>query len=86
VPPHVKAARLADEQYQLKGKALRYQNKGWISYIISINGPEPLEFNASAIDYEHYVEKQIRPIAEGILPFIGLSFSNISSSQLDLFL
>ena len=86
VPPHVKAARLADEQYQLKGKALRYQNKGWISYIISINGPEPLEFNVSAIDYEHYVEKQIRPIAEGILPFIGLSFSNISSSQLDLFL
>lgn len=86
VPPHVKAARLADEQYQHKGKAPRYQNKGWISYIISINGPEPLEFNASAIDYEHYVEKQIRPIAEGILPFIGLSFNNISSSQLDLFL
>ena len=86
VPPHVKAARLADQQYQNKGKSLRYQNKGWISYIITVNGPEPLDFMHSAIDYEHYIEKQIKPIAEGILPFIGLSFSNISSSQLDLFL
>lgn len=85
VPPHVRAARLADEQYRAKGKTPRYQNKGWISYIITINGPEPLEFVRSAIDYAHYIDKQIQPIAEGILPFIGLSFSNISSSQLDLF-
>lgn len=85
VPPHVKAARLADDQYQTLGKTLRYQNKGWISYIITINGPEPAEFIHSAIDYEHYIEKQIRPIAEGILPFIGLSFSEITSNQLTLF-
>ena len=85
VPPHVRAARLADEQYVALGKSARYQNKGWISYIITVNGPEPVEFLRSTIDYAHYIDKQIKPIAEGILPFIGLSFSNISSRQLDLF-
>lgn len=85
VPPHVKAARLADEQYLLRGKSARYQNKGWISYMITCNGPEPLEFIHSAIDYEHYVDKQIKPIAEAILPFIGLSFSELTTRQLVLF-
>jgi DNA polymerase-2 len=85
IPPHVKAARLADEQYIARGKSARYQNKGWISYVMTTNGPEPLEFLSSSIDYEHYVDKQIKPIAEGILPFIGLSFSELTSSQLDMF-
>jgi DNA polymerase II len=86
VPPHVKAARLADEQYLMLGKSARYQNKGWISYVITANGPEPLEFINAKIDYEHYIDKQIKPIAEGILPFIGLSFSDLTSQQLDLFI
>jgi DNA polymerase-2 len=85
VPPHVKAARLADQQNKLLGKKLRYQHKSWISYVITINGPEPVEYLTSQIDYEHYVDKQIKPIAEGILPFIGLSFEDITSQQMGLF-
>jgi DNA polymerase-2 len=85
VPPHVKAARMADELNLQQGKPLRYQHKGWIAYVITVNGPEPVEYLNSAIDYEHYVEKQIRPIAEGILPFIGLSFEALTSQQLGLF-
>ncbi|MEP0354701.1 DNA polymerase II [Paraglaciecola sp.] len=85
VPPHVKAARIADERNTSLGKPLKYQNKGWISYIITTNGPEPIEYQTNAIDYEHYIEKQIRPIAEGILPFIGLSFEEITGQQLGLF-
>lgn len=85
VPPHVKAARMADEQYVAQGKSPRYQNKGWISYLITVNGPEPAEFLNSHVDYDHYVEKQIKPIAEGILPFIGLSFDELTSNQLNLF-
>ncbi|WP_289031469.1 DNA polymerase II [uncultured Paraglaciecola sp.] len=85
VPPHVKAARIADEKNTSLGKPLKYQNKGWISYIITINGPEPIEYQISTIDYEHYIEKQIRPIAEGILPFIGVSFEEITGQQLGLF-
>ena len=85
VPPHVKAARLADDKNASLGKPLKYQNKGWISYLITVNGPEPVEYQSSQIDYDHYIEKQIRPIAEGILPFIGLSYETITSQQLGLF-
>ncbi|MFT5540934.1 MAG: DNA polymerase-2 [Kangiellaceae bacterium] len=85
VPPHVKAARLADQQNEALGKTLKYQHKGWISYVITVNGPQPIEYLSSKIDYDHYVDKQIKPIAEGILPFIGISFEDITSQQMGLF-
>jgi len=85
VPPHVKAARLADQQNEALGKTLNYQHKGWISYVITVNGPQPIEYLSSKIDYDHYVDKQIKPIAEGILPFIGLSFEDMTSQQMGLF-
>jgi DNA polymerase-2 len=85
VPPHVKAARSADQQNEALGKTLKYQHKGWVSYVITVNGPETIEYLTSQIDYDHYVEKQIKPIAEGILPFIGLSFEDITSQQMGLF-
>lgn len=85
VPPHVKAARLADQQNQALGKTLKYQHKSWISYVMTISGPQPIEYLSSQIDYDHYVEKQIKPIAEGILPFIDLSFENMTSQQMGLF-
>ncbi|MFT6268066.1 MAG: DNA polymerase-2 [Alphaproteobacteria bacterium] len=85
VPPHVKAARLADQQNEALGKTLKYQHKGWISYVITVNGPQPIEYLSSKIDYDHYVDKQIKPIAEGILPFIGLSFEDMTSQQMGLF-
>ncbi|WP_158768740.1 DNA polymerase II [Paraglaciecola sp. L1A13] len=85
IPPHVKAARLADEHNAQRNKPLRYQHKGQIAYVITLNGAQPIEYQSSALDYEHYIDKQIRPIAESILPFIGLSFSDITSAQLGLF-
>jgi DNA polymerase-2 len=85
VPPHVKAARLADKQNGALGRTLKYQHKGWISYVITVNGPQPVEYLSSKIDYDHYVDKQIKPIAEGILPFIGLSFEDMISQQMELF-
>ncbi|GAA6136598.1 DNA polymerase II [Arenicella sp. 4NH20-0111] len=85
VPPQVRAARIADEHNASTGKTLRYQNKGWISYLMTTNGPEPIEYHLSNIDYEHYVEKQLKPIADGILPFIGLDFDTLVGSQQQLF-
>ena len=64
---------------------LKYQHKGWIAYVITINGPQPIEYLSSQIDYDHYVDKQIKPIAEGILPFIALSFEDMTSQQMGLF-
>lgn len=85
VPPQVKAARLADQQNAKLGRTLQYQNRGVISYVITINGPEPLEYANSPIDYQHYIDKQLKPIADGILPFINLSFSEITDAQMGLF-
>lgn len=85
VPPHVRAARMADEMNQRQGRSLQYQNGGWIEYVITINGPEPVEAQQSLIDYEHYIDKQLRPVADGILPFIGKHFDDITAPQLGLF-
>lgn len=85
IPPQVKAARLADEQNAKLGRTLQYQNRGVISYVITINGPEPVEYTTSPIDYQHYIDKQLLPVADGILPFINLSFSEITDAQMGLF-
>ncbi len=85
VPPHVKAARAADEKNRQLGKPLRYQHKTWISYVLTLSGPEAVEHQHSPFDYQHYIDKQLKPIADGILPFIGLSFDQITDQQLGLF-
>ena len=85
VPPHVRAARTADAYNLAQGRPLQYQNGGWISYVITVAGPEPLETQRSHIDYQHYLEKQLQPVADAILPFLGDDFSRLVSPQHDLF-
>jgi DNA polymerase-2 len=85
VPPQVKAARLADEINAKLGRPLQYQNRGRIEYMITLNGPEPTEYRHSDIDYQHYIDKQLKPVADAILPFIGLDFESINAPQLGLF-
>ncbi|MGX5173886.1 DNA polymerase II [Aliikangiella sp. IMCC44653] len=85
VPPHVKAARLADQVNLVKGRAPQYQNKGWIEYVITLEGPQPVEYRQAPIDYQHYIDKQIQPIAEAALMFTEYSFEQITSQQLGLF-
>jgi len=85
VPPHVKAARLADAQNLKFGKPLKHQNKGSIEYFMTMSGPQPVDYVSSPIDYQFYVDRQIEPVADGILPFIGLSFQSIVDMQLGLF-
>ncbi|WED27964.1 DNA polymerase II [Vibrio sp. DW001] len=85
VPPQVKAARMADDINAKLGRPLQYQNRGRIEYIITLNGPEPEEYRQSAIDYQHYIDKQLLPVADAILPFIGLDFESINAPQLGLF-
>jgi DNA polymerase II len=65
-PPHVKAARkMAEPAGNL------------VEYVMTTGGPEPLSAASSPIDYSHYVDKQIRPIAEQVLPYLGLSLDSI---------
>ena len=85
VPPHVRAARLADEYNTQHGRPRQYQNGGWISYVITLAGPEPLEVRRSTIDYDHYITRQLQPVADAILPFVDDDFSTLIGGQLGLF-
>ncbi|MCP1510468.1 DNA polymerase II [Pseudomonas rhodesiae] len=85
VPPHVRAARLADEYNDRLGRPRQYQRGGWISYVISVNGPEPLEVRRAPIDYDHYVTRQLQPVADAILPFVNDDFSTLVGGQMGLF-
>ncbi|MGK9419960.1 DNA polymerase II [Pseudomonas cedrina] len=85
VPPHVRAARLADEYNDRLGRPRQYQRGGWISYVISVNGPEPLEVRQAPIDYDHYVTRQLQPVADAILPFVNDDFSTLVGGQMGLF-
>jgi DNA polymerase-2 len=89
VPPHVRAARIADEFHIRQGRPAQYRNGGWIRYVMTTGGPEPLDVReagaASQIDYEHYLTKQLEPVADAILPFMGDSFARLTSPQGALF-
>jgi DNA polymerase-2 len=73
-PPHVKAARqMAERDSRL------------ISYVMTTAGPEPVGETSNPIDYDHYVEKQIRPVAEAVLACLDSSWAKIWSGQAGLF-
>lgn len=85
LPPHVKAARLTDAMRKEKNLPLRYQSNTSISYVITTQGPQTIDYQFAPLDYDHYIDKQIKPIAESILPLIGLSFEAITTDQMSLF-
>ncbi|CAG2139674.1 DNA polymerase II [Cupriavidus numazuensis] len=85
VPPHVRAARIADAHNERHGRPLQYQHGGWISYVMTVAGPEPLEVRSAPIDYGHYVTRQLQPIADAILPFLDEDFETLLTGQMALF-
>jgi DNA polymerase-2 len=85
VPPHVRAARVADEFNKEQGRPMQYQRGGWIRYLITTAGPEPLETRRAPIDYGHYITSQLQPVADAILPFVGDDFGTLASGQATLF-
>ncbi len=85
VPPHVQAARKAENIRQRRNLPSMYEAGGWIEYVMTVNGPEPRQFRESVIDYEFYVEKQLAPIADSILVFKASSLHAILNTQIGLF-
>ena len=73
VPPHVQAARKLDHAPRV------------IEYCITRAGPEPLARLESAIDYEHYVTRQLEPAADTVLYFLDTSFARLAGRQMSLF-
>ncbi len=75
-PPHVAAAR------KMSRKPGRV-----IYYVMTVAGAEPAEGQSHEIDHEHYVQKQIRPVAEPVLAIVDLEFDKVigDDAQLELF-
>ena len=48
-----------------------------ISYIMTEDGPEHVDHLQHKIDYEHYIDKQIEPIADAILIFFNTNLDNL---------
>lgn len=73
VPPHVQAARKLGKE------------KSWIAYAITTNGPEPAEDLQSPFDYAHYLDRQLAPVADGILHIFNKTFEQLTGNQLEMF-
>jgi DNA polymerase-2 len=87
VPPHVRAARMADENDKRLGRVHQYQgsSRTRISYVITTSGPQPLEMRNASIDYHHYIERQLQPVADAILPFVQDDFTKLIDPNPSLF-
>lgn len=55
-PAHIKAARMLPPG----------SRRGIIRYVMTVEGPQPASRRSADYDYEHYVEKQLRPVVETI--------------------
>jgi DNA polymerase-2 len=74
VPPHARAAKLLNEPRDI------------IYYAITQRGPIPIELKHNDYDYEHYIEKQLKPIADSVLSLLGKNFDSIAQTdQLSFF-
>ena len=75
-PQHVQAA-----------KKLKKITSNIIEYVITTDGPEPIQNQKHKINYDHYINKQIKPIADSVLCFYNVSFDDLlrSTTQHSLF-
>ncbi len=72
VPPHVRAAR-------------KQKHPGrWVEYTICHSGPEPVG-HPGMPDYDHYSERQLKPVADTILQFLGTGYDDIIGGQMEIF-
>ena len=85
IPPHAQAAIKAEVEFKRLQQPPRYQRKSWVEYVITMIGAQTRECQDSRFDYEHYVERQLTPIADTILTAVGSSMAAITDQQQDLF-
>ncbi|MCB1314923.1 MAG: hypothetical protein KDK27_03170, partial [Leptospiraceae bacterium] len=74
VPQHVRAAKLLDRPVRE------------VRYLMTHDGPIPVQLNPANIDYEYYIEHQLKPIADTVLGALNTGFDEITKpTQLNLF-
>ena len=85
IPPHAQAAIKAELLFNQMNQPSRYRNRSWIEYVITLSGAETLECQKSKLDYEHYIERQLTPIADTILTAVKSSMEAVTGQQQNLF-
>lgn len=76
-PPHVKAAR---RSLDAPGRT--------VAYVVTKHGPEPANALTAPPDHQHYIIKELRPVADSVLRFVSnRDFDDIigAPKQLSLF-
>jgi DNA polymerase-2 len=73
IPPHVRAAKL------MKNPA------GVISYVMTVQGPQPVNQINAMLDYEHYIKTQIEPLLRTLAAVVPIDVDSAVRGVLDLF-
>ena len=74
LPPHVRAAKMLDKPGR------------FIKYLITSRGPVPKDLDPKDIDYQHYLDRQLAPVADAYFGLKGQKFENLfKAQQLSLF-
>lgn len=63
---------MADEHNERLERTHQYRNgsRTRINYVMTTSGPEPLERRRAPVDYQHDIERQLKPVADVILPLV----------------
>jgi len=86
-PPHVRAAAIIDQRRAELGQPLEFdKGRKRVNYLYQVTGVVPYESEVDLVnlDYEHYINKQIEPIADSILPFYKTNMESLLSKQISL--
>lgn len=79
-PPHVQAAR------KLEAGGEKVKKGDWVEYVITLQGAQPVALLGDGIlDYQHYLEKQMAPVVDGLLHELGDDFAQLTNQQIQLF-
>lgn len=81
IPPHAQAAQKMSMKYPEKTP----KRGQWIEYVITLDGPVVATEKPLKLNLQHYLEKQLQPIADSILPTLNMSFAQFLSGQVNLF-
>ena len=86
-PPHVRAAKMADELRYQQGLPSEYdRGRKRVQYVYTLAGVMPYlgESDLDNLDYQHYIDKQVLPIAEGVFQMLHLNVVDILTPQYNL--
>ena len=87
LPPHVRAAKMVDDERIKQGLPPEYdRGRKRVAYIYQLSGVVPYndESDLVQMDYQHYIDKQILPIVEGVFVMLNLNANDILTPQFTL--